>query len=160
MSLKTFDVPDTLCRVCYMTSASGGVDVTAESTELRSAFRVHVEKPVQVGDWVRVSGKVRMDPGLTKAGKPREKNLAYYHQPHDGSDKTHWMFFQMSDGDVRAAPPPAVAARIRAAVASLNGLLDDWNPAVNMRDLETAVESVSTAVTDRTPRVVVLDIAI
>lgn len=147
MSLQTFEVPFVCGKVRIVTNKNSGYDVTVECYDLKTAFLIRHEgrTPMKVGDWVRVRGKVRMDPGLNSDGSLRESNLAYYHEPADGSPREHWWFFNLLESDASQLGPPESMEKIQQAMVSLRRHLDSWAANNNYEDLWSTIRSVDAA---------------
>lgn len=156
MGLKSYSV-ELVGRVCYLTERGQWDDATVECPERRMALRVRVPSgALRIGDWSAVAGTVRLDPGLDRSGEPREKNLAYLHEPHDGSPRRSWIFFQVQDGSARRAFNPSVVEAVRRAAAGLEALsveLSEGRKGSVERLLEALEEAerVVRKVSDRNP---------
>lgn len=121
-----------------------------ECPSLRTAFMASVPAgALRVGDWVRLSGIVRTDPGLKQNGQPREENLAYYHQPHDGSDKSTWWFFRMADSSADLTVDPSVCDKVMAAVSGLNRVVESWH-SLSSDELVSIIATVASATSEVT----------
>lgn len=127
--LGTFDVPPQEGRVCFCVEGPSRWSVTVECPVPRLAFQfdVPVGSRIAAGDHVRISGKVRMNPGLRKDGSPVEKNLGYYHEPHDGSPRVCWAFFFLRGTSWERVAPPDVSETLREVLQSTQALLDGWD---------------------------------
>lgn len=147
MSLHTFEVPYVCGKVRFVTSKNSGHDVTVECYDLNTAFLIRHEgrTPMKIGDWVRVRGKVRFDPGLNSDGSLREQNLSYYHEPADGSPRDHWWFFNLLESDYAQLGPPGSMEKIQNAMVSLRRHLDSWNANNNYDDLWNTMRSLDAA---------------
>lgn len=130
MALVTFDVPFIEGRVCYLTRRPSSRYVTVECPEQKWAFRFDQpgRSDVRVGDWVRFRGKVRLDPGLRADGEPVcKKEVTYYHDPHDGSNRKDWLFFDMTTPESKVVAPPDVARTLRETLTLVRRHLDSWD---------------------------------
>lgn len=122
--------------------------MTVECHDLRQAFTFDIppsRKPA-VGDYVRISGLVRIDPGLRKkSGMPSEGNLLYNHDPWDGSPIRNWVFFELRDPVWEDAVPPDVESALRVVLLSTGSIVSGWNGA-SSEDIQDAISAWETAV--------------
>lgn len=147
MSLHTFDVAFHEGKVCYVTDRAGGHDVTIECYDRSVAFLIHYtgRRMAKVGDWVRFRGKVRIDPGMNRDGTLRERNLAYYHEPGDGSDRTQWIFFELLEADASLLGPPDAMDSLRGASVHIRRHVESWHANNNVEALRETLRSIDAA---------------
>lgn len=145
--LKTFDVPPCEGRVCIVTGEPGRSAPTVECYHRNLAFRFEdtSSKMLQVGEWIRFNGRVRVDPGVERNGDLVEK-VGYYHDPFDGSERATWMFFQLRDPEYVRIWPPNVMGTMRGAWTEVGRFLekpDRYYGLEEMRRMKAALESAA-----------------
>jgi len=171
--LTTFRIGPHTGRVCYVTSTENKHSVTIECPEEKLALRFETDKVLKIGEWVEVRGETRVDASFRSDGTPAESG-AYYHQPHDGSDKARWTFKQLmlqetgspddelttngSSNPCVLIGPPEFSKRMHAAMLCLRRHLDSWEKNLELsRWEETAatlkgvLELVESEVMERKP---------
>ena len=144
MSLHTYEVPYHEGKVCYISETG---DVTVECYDRNIAFLIKYKgrRLVKIGDWVRIRGKVRLDTGISKDGRLRERNLAYYHDPADGSDRRHWIFFELLESDTILLGPPDAMDAIHNAMVQMRRHVDSWHANSNVDSLRSTLKSIDDA---------------
>lgn len=146
MSLVNFDVPFHEGRVCYATDSASGCKATVECYGLNRAFLVVYDRrhPLRVGDWVRFRGRVRLNMRIKKNGEIEER-LQYYHDPHDGSPRQHWVFFELHDPEVSIVAPPDVLSALKDAMVQARRHVDSWTANSGAESLRRTVASLEAA---------------
>jgi len=122
--LTTFDVGPHTGRVCYCTETRKQF-VTIECPAERLALRFETEDRFKIGDWVTITGTARIDATIRASGTPAEPS-AYYHQPHDGSNRIGWAFKQLTSAIPVLVGPPQFSKRMHEAMLCLRRHLDSW----------------------------------
>ena len=123
--LTTFDVSPHEGRVCYVTDNGEKRSVTVECPNEKVALWFETEDKLKTGDWVRISGQARIDPSERADGSPAEASI-YYHEPHDGSSITDWMFKKLEKSSFVLIGPPQFSSRMHDTMLCLRRHLDSW----------------------------------
>lgn len=118
--LTTFKIGPVLGRICYATESGEGKFFTAEFPEDKFAVRFWSEKKLLIGDWIVLRSEAKIEVGSD------EDPPTYYHNPHDGSRRADWIFFQVLNSKVQTAPPPNFFAQTHRAMRLLENCLTDW----------------------------------
>jgi len=149
----TFDVPFHEGRVCYATDSASGCNATVECYGgLSRAFLVRYDRrhPLRVGDWVRFRGTVRLNMRIKKNGELEER-LQYYHDPHDGSDRSGWLFFELRDAEVSIVAPPDVLHALKDAMVQSRRHVDSWTANSDAESIRRTLESLESAASSLRP---------
>jgi len=127
--LETFSVAPREGRVRFLTEGQTRWVVTVECAMLNQAYNFEIEpgSKLKIGDFVRISGLVRINPTLKQNGEPAEANLQYWHEPYDGSEKKNWVRFELLAPKWERIPPPDVADTLRDVLEATKALLENWD---------------------------------
>lgn len=148
MPLKTYDVPWLEGRVRFMSQRGSLSRVTVECFHRRLAFFFDHRGPPNLacGRWIRFRGTVRHDPSIRSDGTLAEKNLAYLHDPYDGSPKPGWLFFNLTGQDVKVLGPKEATDAIHEAMTLMRRHLDSWPHNCRSETLDQTIDAMEAAV--------------
>lgn len=123
--LTTFDVGPVTGRVCYSTVSGSKNFVTVECPVEKLAVRFLVFGDIKIGDWMTIRGQTRVDVSTRNDGKPADPG-SYYHNPHDGTNKSEWTFKQLTVGTCVFVGPPEFSEKMRETMLCMRRHLDSW----------------------------------
>ena len=141
--LSTFDIPVLEGRVCYLTQTEENQYPTVECYYRNLACRFTIPKDfeLQVGNWIRFSGKVRLDIKVKKNGDLAEKPV-YYHEPYDGSNRKSWLFFELLDASYQLIGSTDVMELIYEAINKLESHKENWENNLSEEKLKGTLNSL------------------
>lgn len=136
--LTTFKIGPHVGRVCYLTESGDNKFATVECPDEKVAVRFKSDRSLKVGDWVNFHGEARVD-----ASNDSDASLAYYHKPHDGSNKEAWVFRQMTSVWTTHVAPPEFADSMKKAMLCLRRHLDSWEKNLELQSWEETLEALN-----------------
>lgn len=137
----TFQIGPHVGRVCYVTG-EGPWSATVECPGEKIALRFESRSALRVGCWVKLEGRYRFDPGARKDGTPAERNISYYHEPHDGSDKSEWEFRQLTECAFNQVGSPQFVAAMHEAMLCLRRHQDSWERNLELCRLQETADAL------------------
>lgn len=145
--LKTIEVSPLIGRIRISNpTPSNKYSITVECFEKRVAFHFVTDRRFKPGDWVQLSGTVRVDVAVRKkTGKPAERNTRYIHQPVDGSNQADWKFFELSTGKISKTAAPSISEVMHEAFNGLKRHLNSWEYNDNVESLERTAKALKQA---------------
>lgn len=85
-----------------------------------------------------------MDPGLRSDGEPVcRRDSTYYHDPHDGSDRGSWLYFDLVDAESKVVAPPHVARSLRESMVLVRRHLDSWDANLDAESLHHTIAALA-----------------
>lgn len=99
---------------------TGKFGLTIEVYSQKIAVRVMTDdpNPLKNGEWVAFQGNMVVEEG---------KDIPYYHNPDDGSDRKEWRFYEMREWEYLRLPPPPMSKSLREAKNAILSSLGHWN---------------------------------
>lgn len=147
MALKTVEKGPLEGRVCYATLEGkkrfATVEVAMEQCAYR--FRERLDKPLREGEWIRFSGKARVQVVSRKDEPERLERIGYYHPPYDGSDVREWTYFDLGDARCERIGPLDVLDALSRVGSRIKLHSDDWFSNCTRAELEDTVRALDRA---------------
>lgn len=138
--LTTIDIPPTVGRVCYLDSTGKAPTVECYSNKTAFKFMLKENESLSIGDWVRISGQVRI-------GKTRNKKTglidgirSYYHEPFDGTNRDNWTYLELIDPIQTNMGPIYLSTILSEVIDKAKAHVKDWS---HNQDKDTILSTIN-----------------
>lgn len=141
--LVTIDIPPIVGRVCYLDATQQ--NPTVECYSNKTAYRFENSNRLLIGDWVRISGQIRVGKNRNKKTGLIDGVRNYYHDPFDGSNKSNWTFLELINPSCSIMGPVYLSNTLFDAIEKSKLHIENWSQNRDKTTLLLTINSLQKA---------------